>query len=105
MVATSTGNPHIAEIGIVPGHTYTVLSTHNLLIESQEQRLIKLRNPWGRREWLGRCGDGDAAFWGALKDEDRRSLQHMELKDDGIFIMPWEDFLHLFDLLSICKYS
>lgn len=40
--------------GIVGAHAYTVLDYY----EDENLRLLKLRNPWGEREWEGDWSDG-----------------------------------------------
>ena len=40
--------------GIVPWHAYTVISAY----EIEGEKVIKLRNPHGKGEWLGDWSDG-----------------------------------------------
>ena len=61
-------------------------------------RLVRVRNPWGRKEW-----NGD---WGA-KSETWTSRLGAELgntrADDGTFWMSWHDFLTAFSVVDVCK--
>lgn len=61
--------------GLVGDHAYTVLGVE----ERGGERFVKLRNPWGERE-PGRDG-----------------------KDDGLFSMPLEKFLHAFATVEFAK--
>lgn len=103
----------IVEIGLSGSHAYTLLSVHALIPEgnnfrlaqnherfSSEHRLVKLRNPWGRFEWNGDWSDDDPR-WTAQLIKD---LEKTSNPEDGIFFMPWEDFLHNFSDLQICYY-
>ncbi|KAJ5129614.1 uncharacterized protein N7515_005653 [Penicillium bovifimosum] len=40
--------------GISEGHSYSIMEAR----EIDGQRLLRLRNPWGRKEWHGAWGDG-----------------------------------------------
>jgi hypothetical protein len=69
--------------------------------------MIKLRNPWGRKEWKGRASDYDEEFWNSVSPADKQALDYEDLKrktnTDGIFFVFWEDFLSYFQLVDICK--
>ena len=56
--------------------------------EGHGQRLVKIRNPWGRKEWTGAWSDGSKE-WTA---EWLTRLNH-KFDDDGIFYMTYKDFL------------
>ena len=43
--------------GIISGHAYSVVSTHEFILNEQKVRLLKLRNPWGSGEWTGDWSD------------------------------------------------
>lgn len=45
--------------GIVQGHAYTLLNATYLKVKNQSERVVQLRNPWGRLEFRGRWSDGD----------------------------------------------
>ncbi|KAK5283253.1 hypothetical protein LTR20_007552 [Exophiala xenobiotica] len=70
--------------GIVSQHAYAVLDTY----EGHGQRLVKIRNPWGRKEWTGAWSDGSKE-WTA----DWLSRLNHQFGDDGIFWMQYRDML------------
>ncbi|KAH0846361.1 hypothetical protein AYO21_07453 [Fonsecaea monophora] len=70
--------------GIVSQHAYAVLDTY----EGHGQRLVKIRNPWGRKEWTGAWSDGSKE-WTA---EWLTRLNH-QFGDDGVFWMTYKDML------------
>ena len=41
------GSRRFASKGVVGGHAYAVLKTY----EEGDLKLLKLRNPWGKKEW------------------------------------------------------
>ena len=63
---------------------------------------MKIRNPWGEKEWKGGASDSDKKFWNSISPLDRKRLGH-ENKDDGVFFMFWEEFINYFQLVDICK--
>jgi hypothetical protein len=65
-------------------------------------RMLKLRNPWGEKEWVGRASDGDRRFWSTVSPADRQRLGYSE-RNDGVFFILWEDFVNYFFMVDICK--
>lgn len=70
--------------GVVLGHAYTVLSTH----EVDGEKLYKMRNPWGKGEWTGDWSD-ESDKW---TDELREQLGVI-VADDGIFYINHTDYV------------
>jgi hypothetical protein len=70
-------------MGLVKGHAYTILN----LYESP-YNIVQLRNPWGEREWKGRCSDGDDSFWSSVSASDKQNMGYVS-KNDGVFFMLW----------------
>ena len=70
--------------GISEQHAYSIMDA----VELKGQRLVKLRNPWGRKEWDGKWSDGSKE-WTA---EWMQLLKH-EFGNDGIFWISYEDLL------------
>lgn len=47
------------KVGIISGHAYSLLGAYEITHDGNQVKLIKLRNPWGEREWNGNWCDGD----------------------------------------------
>lgn len=69
--------------------------------------MIKLRNPWGHKEWKGPGSDFDEDFWNTVSASDKQKLDYTDDKRktnvDGVFFVFWEDFIKYFQLVDICK--
>ena len=83
--------------GIVSSHAYSLLAAYELDHQGQKVRLVKLRNPWGKTEWKGAWSDSSPLWTSELKKRLR-----VENKDDGVFFMPYEDFLKYFSDIQFC---
>lgn len=83
--------------GFVKGHAYTILALYD-----SPHRMLKLRNPWGQKEWSGRASDNDNQFWSTVSPADKQKMGYTS-KNDGIFFMLWDDFVNYFDMVDICK--
>ncbi|XP_058243679.1 calpain-2 catalytic subunit-like isoform X1 [Hemibagrus wyckioides] len=88
--------------GIVEGHAYTVTGVTKVMSEGESVKLVRLLNPWGRREWKGDWSDR-SPLWGSVEPEERSKLLHS--KEDGEFWMSVEDFCRSFANVDICCQS
>lgn len=70
--------------GISENHSYSIMDAK----EVQGKRLLRLRNPWGKREWHGAWGDGSKEW----TPEWMELLGH-KFGDDGFFWISYEDLL------------
>ena len=93
-----TFNLNLEEVGLVPGHAYTVLEVKEVITSNGKQKLIHLRNPWGNGEWSGAWSDGSKKWTEDLK----KLCKNYENKDDGSFWMSFEDFFKYFIIAGIC---
>jgi hypothetical protein len=59
-----------------------------------------MRNPWKKGEWTGRFSDKSDDWTEALKAECGWTD-----KDDGLFWMPFDEMMNVFDVVDICKYD
>ena len=102
--AMSAGSPGVDEgalndTGIVPGHAYSLLAGKVITDkDGNEQRLLKMRNPWKEGEWNGRFSDASEEWTPELLAE----LEHTDA-NDGIFWMTYEDMKKEFEQVDICK--
>jgi len=70
--------------GIQEKHAYSIMEAR----EIDGQRLLKLRNPWGRTEWTGRWSDGSEEW----TPDWMHKLNH-KFGDDGVFWISYKDLL------------
>lgn len=106
--------------GIVGRHAYSVLevrevegaqlgaqSTLNdisaprpsdLLTDEGHLRVLKIRNPWGKKEWQGELSRHSDAWTSKLQ-----RLLERGSREDGTFWMSYHDFLRRFESVDVCK--
>ena len=76
--------------------------TIQLNLYQEPYHLLKVRNPWGEKEWNGRASDKDQRFWSTVSAADRQRLGYKQ-NNDGVFFILWEDFVNYFFMVDICK--
>ncbi|KFY13140.1 hypothetical protein V492_03463, partial [Pseudogymnoascus sp. VKM F-4246] len=76
--------------GIQSNHAYSILRA----VQYKNDRLLLMKNPWGRKEWKGAWSDGSKEW----THESIRDLGH-EFGDDGIFWIRYQDLLRKYDEL------
>lgn len=57
------------EMGLISEHAYSVIQTHIIKKDGENVRLLKLRNPWGHKEWLGKWSDTSEHWTEELRKE------------------------------------
>ncbi|PWY78339.1 putative calpain [Aspergillus heteromorphus CBS 117.55] len=70
--------------GISENHSYSIMDAR----EVDGQRLLRLRNPWGKKEWTGAWSDGSEQW----TPEWMAKLGH-KFGNDGFFWISYEDLL------------
>jgi len=83
--------------GLVETHAYAVLETREVMAGGQRYRMVKMKNPWGRKRWKGKYSEGDTSNWTpalkrALQFDQTQAMQF----DNGIFWIDWESMLQHF---------
>ena len=93
---------HNHKAGILAGHAYALLDAFTIKKEGKEKesRLLRIRNPWGFKEWNGKWSDESEEI-----DKNREKLQQILDErykgtsekvvldaEDGTFIMCFSDF-------------
>uniref|UniRef100_A0A8C8T829 Calpain-5 n=1 Tax=Peromyscus maniculatus bairdii TaxID=230844 RepID=A0A8C8T829_PERMB len=95
--------------GLVKGHAYAVTDVrkvrlgHGLLafFKSEKLDMIRLRNPWGEREWNGPWSDTSEEWKKVSKSE--REKMGVTVQDDGEFWMTFEDVCRYFTDIIKCR--
>lgn len=81
-------------VGLRHKHSYSILDVK----EVSGNRLLRLRNPWGRYSWKGAWSDDSDSWTPTLK-----TLLSPNSSSEGIFWMSFEDVLKYFGTVDICK--
>ena len=98
IIAVSNNNSSVEEIGLVPGDTYIVSSIYEINDGRENERLLKLTNPWGDAEYSGDWSETSSRWTDELKEK----LQLSE-KKDGDFFISYNDFINYFGSIGIVK--
>jgi len=101
MTAGTSGdvsNLDIEEVGLSPGHAYTVLGVHELEGPRGKEKVVRLRNPWGNGEWNGDWSDSSSKWSSSTK----LKMSHIK-KDDGDFYMGYNDFIKYYVTMGFAK--
>ncbi|KAI3380734.1 hypothetical protein SNEBB_001556 [Seison nebaliae] len=98
--------------GLIKGHAYGITSVKRLKIREEavlsflagvkeEVMLIRIRNPWGDKEWNGPWSH-NSDEWKQVPDHQRQRLG-LTFDDDGEFWMEFSDFCQYFTDVAICR--
>lgn len=109
----------LANQGLEEAHAYAILET----LEFDENRLLKLKNPWGISYWLGNWSNGSSKWTSrALKFEAMRKQEMKELREkrqklvgnnqlmapladshqrSSSLYISWEDFTKAFEVIFV----
>ncbi|XP_063775087.1 calpain-2 catalytic subunit-like [Pseudophryne corroboree] len=85
---------------LVKGHAYSVTAAEEVDYRGRQEKLIRIRNPWGEVEWTGAWSD-NSSEWNAVDPSERERL--IKRCDDGEFWMAYNDFLRHYSRLEICN--
>lgn len=103
-VETGEDSDHfmIEKFGLIDRHTYTILSCKEL---SDGTKLVLLRHNWGLHQWLGPWGINHEIWRSNVIPKEEKKLLKKLVEDKHQFFVPFEDFLALFDQVSISTYQ
>ncbi len=91
------------EEGIVADHAYSILSAHAFERDGEQVKLLKIRNPWGYKEWSGAWGD-DSEEWNTIDPSMKETLwDGHESKNDGKFFISYDDYLANYQGIFLCQ--
>ena len=96
----SNFNQEIEKYGLISGHSFTVINFTSGIINGELIRLIRLRNPWGYKEWNGDWSD-HSNLW--TYDAKKILNANLIIEDDGAFWMSFNDFFKYFCIVDVCK--
>lgn len=108
LVASSCGRADLGDSvedvkarGLSTSHAYSVISVKAISLDDGKiERLIQLRNPWGRRSWNGEWSDNSAEWTPRIQHE----LGYYGGGNIvGIFWMSMSTFFRYFSAVDICR--
>ncbi|XP_060919523.1 calpain-1 catalytic subunit-like [Labrus mixtus] len=85
---------------LVKGHAYSVTGLRQVDYRGRQERLIRIRNPWGQVEWTGAWSD-NSSEWSSIDSAEKDEM--MCKMEDGEFWMSFQEFLRQFSRLEICN--
>ncbi|XP_050958245.1 calpain-2 catalytic subunit-like [Labeo rohita] len=85
---------------LVKGHVYSVTGAEEVHSYGRLVQLVRIRNPWGRVEWIGPWSD-NSNEWNSVQPEEKAKLFYSG--EDGEFWMAYSDFIQQFSKLEICN--
>uniref|UniRef100_A0A8C9ZKY5 Calpain 8 n=1 Tax=Sander lucioperca TaxID=283035 RepID=A0A8C9ZKY5_SANLU len=86
-------------LNLFKGHAYSVTGAEEVY-DYLNFQLVRMRNPWGYKEWTGPWSD-KSIEWNHLSQDEKSKLNHVA--DDGEFWMSYSDFIKQFSRLEICN--
>uniref|UniRef100_A0A8B9PY54 Calpain 6 n=1 Tax=Apteryx owenii TaxID=8824 RepID=A0A8B9PY54_APTOW len=97
------------KMGLIIGHAYSVTAIQKLRLgerlilsfKAEKLFMIRLRNPWGKREWNGAWSD-NSEEWKKVSNSERKRLG-LTVENDGEFWMTFEDWCKNFTDVDICR--
>ena len=106
---------HNRHTGVLAGHAYSILDVFEIPKprgkKRKTSRLLRIRNPWGRKEWNGKWSDDSVEtkqnkerIEQKLNEKYKGTSEKINLsQEDGTFLMCFSDFRQIYNKLFICK--
>jgi len=92
--------------GLVRGHAYSVTKVVRAKVDTGNRKgefpLVRVRNPWGEKEWKGTWSDG-SAVWQFVPEGEKERIGLDFDDQDGEFYMSQMDFMGNFEYVEICN--
>ena len=89
------------KVGLVDAHAYTLIGAKTITLDNgQEERLLQIRNPWGKKEWSGDWSDKSDKWTAHTKSQ----VNYVD-EDDGTFWISFSDYTSFFYITTICFYK
>lgn len=81
---------------LVKGHAYSLTGAVEVNYRGRQEKLVRMRNPWGQVEWTGAWSDGSSEW-----DHVQGDCPHAN-SEDGEFWMSYNDFLRHYSRVELC---
>ncbi|XP_073497235.1 calpain-6 [Phyllobates terribilis] len=99
----------VTQKGLIKGHAYSVTDIKKVSLgektlcfgKTSKLFMIRMRNPWGKREWRGAWHD-ESEEWKKVSKSEKGKLG-LAVRNDGEFWMTFEDWCNNFTHADVCR--
>ena len=88
----------VIHFGLIFTHSYSLVLVKEGTFNGEVLKIVKIRNPWGNGEWIGKNSDNDNENW---TNEKKEYFGFEIANNDGCFFMQFEDYFKYWGLLFI----
>ncbi|KAK0130762.1 Calpain-2 catalytic subunit [Merluccius polli] len=81
---------------LVKGHAYSLTGAVEVRYRGRQEKLVRMRNPWGQVEWTGAWSDGSSE-WNYVEGDCPNANA-----EDGEFWMSFNEFQRNYSRIEIC---
>ncbi|RXN35117.1 calpain-2 catalytic subunit-like protein [Labeo rohita] len=100
LMGCSISETEMKSLKLEKHHVYSVTGAEEVHSYGRLVQLVRIRNPWGRVEWIGPWSD-NSNEWNSVQPEEKAKLFYSA--EDGEFWMAYSDFIQQFSKLEICN--
>uniref|UniRef100_A0A8C9ZE77 Calpain 8 n=1 Tax=Sander lucioperca TaxID=283035 RepID=A0A8C9ZE77_SANLU len=97
---TSAETEEFKALTLEKDHAYSVTGAEEVHFQGEPVQLVRMRNPWGYKEWTGPWSD-ESSEWNHISKDEKSKLNHAAV--DGEFWISYSDFIKQFTQLQICN--
>ena len=98
---TKASKELLEEMGLTGSFAYAILDVMEVEMKEGAEQIIKLRNPWGTKEWAGEWSSSSNIWTEDLRK--KLSWGNEQSLESKVFWMSYGDFCHYFSRVQICK--
>ena len=94
------------KVGLVFRHIYTVLDVKEFIYNEIKIKLLRLRNPWGKKGWNGPLISEQiekSKYFPKMPERINMKIARTYTNNDGCFWITFQDLLKYFYDITICK--
>ncbi|XP_018424038.1 PREDICTED: calpain-5-like [Nanorana parkeri] len=98
----------VTPLGLVKGHAYSLTAIKKVTLgektlcfgKTTKLFMVRMRNPWGKKEWKGAWND-ESEEWNKVSRSEKGKLG-LTVRNDGEFWMTFEDWCKNFSHADVC---
>ncbi|KAK1875932.1 Calpain-2 catalytic subunit, partial [Dissostichus eleginoides] len=95
-ITSASDSEAVTRQKLVKGHAYSLTGAVEVNYRGRQEKLVRVRNPWGQVEWTGPWSDGSMEWKNVQGDCPHANAE------DGEFWMSYTDFLRHYSRVEVC---